>query len=527
MAQGHTVQPGHGSAHRGPGEMRFLNLTFDSEIPKPRVDSPGHCVPPPDLSKLDSPYQWSPFNKSFVTCVSCIATLFASFAASCYSPGALQMASEWEKSQVATLLGITTFCCGFAVGPMFLAPFSEVAGRKPVFVLTAILFMICQACCAVTRLYSGMLVARFFAGIGGSTFSTMVGGIIADTYLPQDRNTPMTLFSASALFGTGLGPLVCGFIGEYMTWRWIFYVQIIVAAMITLSVILFFRETRGPVVLRQRANALNRWYEQLEASGCEGVQFRQENSSSEKPGLHIRWKVAEDEDLASLSTMLRMSVSRPFLLLLMEPVVFFFSLWAAFSWSVLYINLSVIPLVFRSTYGFSLSSANAVFAATCVGSLIAMAISIAQDTLASRRKSWNSAPEHRLYFSCVESILLPLGLFLFGWSAQFHLHWIVPAIAVANSTMGIFSVYLAVFNYLADTYHRYASSTLAVQSFCRNMMGGVFPLVSRQLFENLSFGPAASLLGGISAVFTMVLWLLVLFGSRIRARSKLAREIMG
>ena len=33
--------------------------------------------------------------------------------------------------------------------------------------------------------------------------------------------------------------------------------------------------------------------------------------------------------------------------------------------------------------------------------------------------------------------------------------------------MGIFSIYLAVFNYLADTYHRYASSALAAQSFCK------------------------------------------------------------
>lgn len=366
-----------------------------------------------------------------------------------------------------------------------------------------------------------MLVARFFAGIGGSTFSTMVGGIIADIYTPQDRNAPMTLFSVSALFGTGLGPLVCGFIGEYTTWRWIFYIQIIIAGMITISVILFFRETRGTVVLRQRAKALNKYYEHLEASGCSGLQL-----SPEKPFQRIRWKVAEDEERASLSTMLKTSVSRPFLLLLTEPVVFFFSLWAAFSWSVLYINLSVIPLVFQSTYGFSLSEANAIFTATCTGSLLAMVVSIIQDRLASRRKGWNSLPEHRLYFSCVESILLPIGLFMFGWTSQYHVHWIVPAIAVAISTMGIFAIYLAVFNYLADTYHRYASSALAAQSFCRNMMGGIFPLVSKQLFNNLGFGPAASLLGGIGAALTLVPWLLVLFGSQIRSRSRLASEIM-
>lgn len=65
------------------------------------------------------------------------------------------MEAEWHVSQVASLVGITTFTSGFAIGPMFLAPFSEIYGRKPVFIATAILFAICQVCCAVTRLYSG------------------------------------------------------------------------------------------------------------------------------------------------------------------------------------------------------------------------------------------------------------------------------------------------------------------------------------------------------------------------------------
>ncbi|KAL4947068.1 hypothetical protein BDW69DRAFT_128004 [Aspergillus filifer] len=93
--------------------------------------------------------------------------------------------------------------------------------------------------------------------------------------------------------------------------------------------------------------------------------------------------------------------------------------------------------------------------------------------------------------------------------------------------MGIFAVYLAVFNYLADTYHVYASSALAPQSFCRNLMGGVFPLVSKQLFDHLGFGAAASLLGGVGLGLTLVPWFLVLFGERIRAKSKLAREKIG
>lgn len=77
-----------------------------------------------------------------------------------------------------------------------------------------------------------------------------------------------------------------------------------------------------------------------------------------------------------------------------------------------------------------------------------------------------ATPEGRLYFVCVESILMPAGLFWFGWTSYPSVPWIVPTLALGCATMGIFSIYLATFNYLADTYHRYASSAIAAQSFC-------------------------------------------------------------
>lgn len=133
--------------------VTYSHLTFETEVPIP--SGPATAIQPPDLGHLGSPYKWSSGYKATVTGVSCISTLFASFAASCYSPGATQMASEWHVSEVAVLVGITTFTCGFAIGPMFLAPFSEINGRKPVFVATAILFAVCQLCCSVCRSYPG------------------------------------------------------------------------------------------------------------------------------------------------------------------------------------------------------------------------------------------------------------------------------------------------------------------------------------------------------------------------------------
>lgn len=105
----------------------------------------------------------------------------------------------------------------------------------------------------------------------------------------------------------------------------------------------------------------------------------------------------------------------------------------------------------------------------CVGVILATIISIVQDKLASRWKLLPPTAEGRLYFSCIESALMPIGLFWFGWTSDPSVPYIVPALAVGCASMGIFAIYLAVFNYLVDTYHRYSSSAIAAQSCCKSL----------------------------------------------------------
>jgi hypothetical protein len=244
--------------------------------------------------------------------------------------------------------------------------------------------------------------------------------------------------------------------------------------------------------------------------------------------------------------MMTISIYRPFRFLFTEPIVFFFSLWSAFAWGVLYLSFGSIPLVFMKTYGMNIETSGYMFAAMVVGAALGMATGIWQDSLL-RHPGWAgpaegekdryatsrfwlcvrrnfpvSAPESRLYFTCVTSILLPIGLFLFGFTAKPDIHWISPALGIGIATWGIYSVYLATFNYLADSYTTYASSALASQSFCRNVLGGVFPLVTGMIFENLGEVKAGAMLGSIAAGLTLIPWVLVFYGEKVRARSKLA-----
>ncbi|KAJ6126954.1 Major facilitator superfamily domain general substrate transporter [Penicillium sp. IBT 18751x] len=513
-----------------PMEIEYRYLELDTPLPTPAITlppGPGQSAPPnaPSLEKYISPFLWPKWRKSMMTYIACAVTALAGYSAGEVSPASEELCKEWGVSSVVYNLSITIFCIGFALAPMVLAPFSEINGRRPIFIASGILFVATLIACGGTHSFGGLLAARFFQGIGASTFSTMVGGVISDIYHAQDRNTPMALFSGAALFGTGLAPLIAGTIVTHSTWRWIYYSHAIVSAFFVVIIYFFFKETRGSVLLSRKAHKLNEYYEQLEEAGHVGVILSSEESSDEKSTRRIRWKVKSDEQRDSLATMIRISVYRPFHMLFTEPVVFFFSVWVSFSWATLYLQFGSVPLVFKKSHGFNIEQTGAVFTSMCVGVILITCISIWQEKIAAHFGKLSSSAEGRLYYVCIESILLPIGLFWFGWTSYPSIPWIVPAIAVGCATMGIFSIYLATFNYLADTYHRYASSAIAAQSCCRNLLGGVFPLVTAAMFNNLGFQGASSLLGGIGLLLTLVPWVLAFYGPKIRARSKMASEL--
>jgi multidrug resistance protein len=455
--------------------LEWRYMTFSSDIPTCAVrrDNSDDALPPcPDLRKYDNPFDWPRFRKKWMTYLSCSVNAIAAYASGSYASPEDQLRQKWNVSHVTYNLGITVFTIGFGVAPMILAPFSEVNGRKPVFVATGILFVAMQVGCALTPTFAGMIVCRLLMGVGGSTFSTMVGGILADIWVTKERNTAMVLFTGATLFGTGLGPLVSGVVAENLLWRWVFYIQIMTSGFLVALVTLFFQETRGSIILSKKAKAVNKWYEQLESLGVQGM--RVESQSAESPlqtkasqptqyiVRRVRFRVLGDEQRASIVVAISQSLYRPIHMLFTEPVVFFFSLWISFAWAILYLQFGSVPLVYRSVYGFNLSQTGYVFTAMCAGGIIGTVLCIWQERFMNNHFPHRMlSPEGRLLPTCIGAAFLPISLFWFGWTCFAEVPWIISVISICAATIAIFSIFLAVFNYSADTYHHYTSSALA------------------------------------------------------------------
>lgn len=130
-------------------------------------------------------------------------------------------------------------------------------------------------------------------------------------------------------------------------------------------------------------------------------------------------------------------------------------------------------------------------------------------------------PERRLYAAQLGSLLLPLGLFWYGWTMRLSIHWPCPMTAQSIAILGGVNIYIAANLFLMDTYGAlYGASAQAANSFARYGLSTATPLFALQMFDGLGFAWAASLLGFCSLLLAPVPWVLCRHGERIREKSK-------
>lgn len=133
-----------------------------------------------------------------------------------------------------------------------------------------------------------------------------------------------------------------------------------------------------------------------------------------------------------------------------------------------------------------------------------------------------STPENILVPACAMSFLLPIGLFLFGWTANPHVHWIASMFGILIYSFAVFIIIQCIFLYLPITYPQYAASLFATNDLFRSVFAAGAIHFAGPLYKNLGVGPGISLLAGLTVGCIGGVFLLFFFGANLRARSKFA-----
>lgn len=298
---------------------------------------------------------------------------------------------------------------------------SEFYGRRPIYIFSFGFFVTCLIPSAVARNIQTILISRFFDGLAGSAFLAVAGGTVGDLFNREQLQLPMSVYTAAPFIGPSIGPFLGGYINQYTTWRWTFYMLLIWSGVNLVMILFLVPETYHPVLLRHKARKL-----------------RAETGDK-------RWKAPIEKIDQSIAETIMYSLLRPFQLLFLEPMCFLLCLFSAILLGILYLFFSAFPLVFGTNHGFTLSQTGMAF----LGILVGMLIGILTDPLWRKNheklvtRRWyatgeigGSEPEYRLPPAIAGGIVVPVGLFLFGWTTYTSIHWIVPIIGAAVFGMG-------------------------------------------------------------------------------------------
>ncbi|CAO1636486.1 unnamed protein product [Jaminaea pallidilutea] len=124
----------------------------------------------------EHPWNWSEKSKWLGLCVAILFNSSTAMNAAGYPTTEIAGSEELDVSPVSYLTGSTAYLIPVAIAPLFLAPLSEVAGRRKLCLLTISLYTIMFVPQALTPNFAGIILPRICQGLTGSVGNTMVGG---------------------------------------------------------------------------------------------------------------------------------------------------------------------------------------------------------------------------------------------------------------------------------------------------------------------------------------------------------------
>ncbi len=389
------------------------------------------------------------------------------FNTSLYSNGIDGISKEFGVSAQGARCGAMIFLVLYAFGCELWAPWSEELGRKPILQLSLLLVNIWQLPVALAPNFTSVMVGRALGGLSSAGGSVTLG-MIADMWEPDVQQYAVAYVVFSSVGGSVLGPVVGGFVQEFLPWRWCIWIQLIFGVFVQLIHLIFVPETRSTVMMDRIA--------------------KKKRQSGENPNIWGPNELVPFKDRFSAKQILS-TWFRPFRMFLTEPIVLTLSLLSGFSDALIFMFIQSFSLVYAQ-YNFSDVELGLAFLPILVGYFIAYLsfIPVIRRNIRMRKDHPNDDRiqyESRLWWLLYTAPCLPIGLIGFAWTSLGPpVHWIGTMVFSAFVGIANYAIYMATIDYMICAYGPFSASATGGNGWARDFLAGVLTVPATPFFTS-------------------------------------------
>lgn len=450
---------------------------------------------------LNKPRNWKLRSKIIYTISYSLVTFAAQFNSTTTSSEYFieEMKESFDIGREVSLLTITLYILGIALGPMIFAPLSEVFGRKIGVLIPFFISSLFAFTTAIAYNVPSIMISRFLSGFFAGAPIVSAGGVLSDLWDPSYRGAAFALYACFVANGASFGPVISSLLihsnESKSSWRIPQYFCGLWGICLFIAMFILTEETYEPVILQKIA--------------------RQEKLKSGN------WEIHTETDLKHMNVreIITTHILRPFMMLTI-PIIFIMALFASYVYGIFYLMITNISTSYEITRGWkgTISAVPNVslFLGVLIGRLCNMIWALKYAKLA--QKHGEPIPEMRFPIVMMMGWLMPAGIFIFGWTSNVNIHWIVPCIGICMVGAGFITIFQGSLNYLVDAYSMYAASVIAANTFMRSLFAASFPLFAKQLFVNLGVQIGSTVIGAVALGMIPIPFFLYVFGKSIRSK---------
>ncbi|RYP09850.1 hypothetical protein DL765_008318 [Monosporascus sp. GIB2] len=498
MATKHIQDPAKTAAHPIMVDVEMAPVTPAS---KPNDAESSLVVVFAEPYDAEDPKQWPDRRKWAVTNVLSATGFNRIMVSTIMAPALPLIAFELDMNPTEAAMSLSIYLLATAFGPLLIGPLSELYGRQVVLHTSNVWFLVWNLVCGFATTKGTLIAARLLAGLGASSIYALAGGVLGDVWRPEQRGKSLGIYLAVPLIAVAVGPIIGGIMTNRASWRWMFWSTSIFQALMVVFCFTTFHETYALTILKRRAAKLRR----------------------ETGRVYQTLDERRDRHRSTL-VILSKSLSRPLRLLACNQVIQASSLISAFNYGILYIVLSSFAELYSVHYHQSVEISGLHYIACALGEIVGSQLGGPLMDLLYRRMVARSAdgehqPEFRLPLVIPGAALAPLGLFLYGWTSQYRVHWAAVDAGIFVFMFGIQIAGMPMQAYVMDAYPDHTSSALSASQFPRSLAAFLFPLFAPSMYAALGYGWGNTTIAFVG-LFLGILSpsLLWIFGPRLRKK---------